>query len=533
MKKVIALALALVLALSLGVSALAITVIKPTELSKPSSGDDGYILIDDDFGWLTDVGNQTVKYVADPEGGVFYVAIVALPSDNASQRPVADDAKEYKNVVVEKDGNVTAAELVAYDPAKYTTDDYKNSDDEYTQWAGIDGEYYYAECSYKAADGTTVKKYLSAAVDEDWNVTAIAEEEVKADATFSQSWAVIDAIVDAYNKQQTTEGTLGGPATTSKHNYSIKTDANIYLLKITVAENYGVAFTEGYFKIKADLVESSRKTTAVESAKVKVISDVAVFDYDTVIWATKNGEDLNFRTDDAYSDYRTYLATYMPNYKGQIDNVYMDDYAAVISTTEFRAINDMGKGVTVAYPAGTVATNVGLVGGRVTVGNVRVVIGAVAATQKGVNFWLSYKENRSTAKTWGKLTSIDLDFKGKDVIASDATVEIDLPYTNVELLNDFGKKVEEEDIVTYYILKDGKLAGQFTVDYLKDNWNDQVKFDIAVKAGEALGKYTVALAVPAAGTEENPNTGAESVIGVVAAMAAVSVVAAAAVSLKK
>ena len=51
---------------------------------------------------------------------------------------------------------------------------------------------------------------------------------------------------------------------------------------------------------------------------------------------------------------------------------------------------------------------------------------------------------------------------------------------------------------------------------------------------QKLGQYKVVLEVPAAEVgEANPNTGAESVVGVVAALAVVSVATAAAVSLKK
>ena len=104
------------------------------------------------------------------------------------------------------------------------------------------------------------------------------------------------------------------------------------------------------------------------------------------------------------------------------------------------------------------------------------------------------------------------------------------------LRESFGKKVEEEDVVTYYILKDGKEFSKFTVDYMKVDPSDKVEIEINGKAGENLGYYDIVLEVPAAPeapAEENPNTGAESVIGVVAAMAVVSVAAAAAVSLKK
>ena len=67
-----------------------------------------------------------------------------------------------------------------------------------------------------------------------------------------------------------------------------------------------------------------------------------------------------------------------------------------------------------------------------------------------------------------------------------------------------------------------------TVDY-----NDTVKLSIDGE-NTTLGQYQIAVKVPAENKgEKNPNTGAESVMGVVAAVAVVSVAAAAAVSLKK
>ena len=97
----------------------------------------------------------------------------------------------------------------------------------------------------------------------------------------------------------------------------------------------------------------------------------------------------------------------------------------------------------------------------------------------------------------------------------------------------FGKKIEEEDIVTFYIIKDGKVIGQQVVDFMKDDVTKNVTLTID-RENETLGQYAIAVKVPAANKgETNPNTGAESIMGVVAAVAVVSVAAAAAVSLKK
>ena len=113
------------------------------------------------------------------------------------------------------------------------------------------------------------------------------------------------------------------------------------------------------------------------------------------------------------------------------------------------------------------------------------------------------------------------------------TVNFDLDWTYFELREFFGKKVEEQDIVTYYILKDGKVLKEVKVDYMTVDYNDTVKLSIDGE-NTTLGQYAIAVKVPAENKgEKNPNTGAESVMGVVAAVAVVSVAAAAAVSLKK
>ena len=69
---------------------------------------------------------------------------------------------------------------------------------------------------------------------------------------------------------------------------------------------------------------------------------------------------------------------------------------------------------------------------------------------------------------------------------------------------------------------------------MKDDLTVPVSFTIEGKNSK-LGSYAIVIDVPAneVAGESNPNTGAESVVGVVAALAVVSVATAAAVSLKK
>ena len=99
----------------------------------------------------------------------------------------------------------------------------------------------------------------------------------------------------------------------------------------------------------------------------------------------------------------------------------------------------------------------------------------------------------------------------------------------------FGEKVEEDDIISYYVVNQNKeVVKTIKVDYMTYDPTETVEFTIEGE-NEKLGWYTLALEVPAVETEgeENPNTGAESIVGVVAALAVVSLASAAAVSLKK
>ena len=116
-------------------------------------------------------------------------------------------------------------------------------------------------------------------------------------------------------------------------------------------------------------------------------------------------------------------------------------------------------------------------------------------------------------------------------------INIDLDCDWYDLRECFGIKIEEEDIITYYIVdEDGTVVGGKEVDYMTADINENVEFTITGE-NDKLGQYSIVLEVPASESgsdaEENPNTGAESVVGAVAALAVVSAAAAAAVSFKK
>ena len=135
----------------------------------------------------------------------------------------------------------------------------------------------------------------------------------------------------------------------------------------------------------------------------------------------------------------------------------------------------------------------------------------------------------------GELDAVTFGFKGNQVIKGAFEVVAELPIDYYELRELFGLKLEEEDIITYYVVDEkGAVVAEKTVDYMKDDVSKTVSVKVPGE-NDVLGSYTLCLEVPAVETEveENPNTGAEAVVGVVAALAVVSVATAAAVSLKK
>ena len=300
--------------------------------------------------------------------------------------------------------------------------------------------------------------------------------------------------------------------------FVVKTTSEIKVLKLTVAANYSASFTEGSVKVSA-LRVADKKTVYTE---MKFVNDITIFAYEYVKSAAEYKYALEL-FDTGYSDYETYLAGYKTPDTAQRPG------SRVISTTAFRAIE--GKDITVnVYPTPKENDERVAKSADVTIYN-------VAAGQKGVNFEYYEKEVKEATSTAlavdGENRKVEFGFYGDQVVKSKFTVNFDLDWTYFELREFFGKKVEEQDIVTYYILKDGKVLKEVKVDYMTVDYNDTVKLSIDGE-NTTLGQYAIAVKVPAENKgEKNPNTGAESVMGVVAAVAVVSVAAAAAVSLKK
>ncbi len=404
------------------------------------------------------------------EGGTYYVKL---------------DDEPYKNVSVSATGSVSA-KVVEYDPTKFEPVDEiayyvydKLAKEVVAPESTNDSEVLFpSENGYSWMYTDDGYVWVTGSDEDGWVVT--------------EEYADIKAICAILNKAEKTT------------KYVPMTDANTTLIEITVEDNYSAAYKEGSVKISATL---NKKAV---SATLTVIRDVTIFKYEEVKYAAQYGDVLTVGQD-GYSDYLTDVYGYET-----VDlSSYNQDGATVVSTTAFRAI----KGEELEVVAGPMTVN----------------IPEIDSAQKGVNF--SYYEVKYVdANKDGDIEKVAFGFNGNQVIASDFTITVDFDGLDYfELREKFGKKVEEEDILTYYVLKDGKVYDKFTVDYMSIDPTDEIELEITGKAGSTLGQYEIVLEVPSSSTEgeENPNTGAESVIGVVAAMAVVSVAAAAAVSLKK
>lgn len=383
-----------------------------------------------------------------------------------------------KDVKATYSNDAVKAEIIDYDPEKMEF---------------VDG----ADWAVVRKDGKAIDEYLAASTTLDWSKCV---ESGKG----NYDWCKY--VAKTLNKEfKTTQ-------------FVVKTTSEIKVLKLTVAANYSASFTEGSVKVSA-LRVADKKTVYTE---MKFVNDITIFAYEYVKSAAENDYALEL-FDEGYSDYETYLAGYKtPDTAQRLGS-------RVISTTAFRAIE--GKDITVnVYPTPKENDERVAKSADVTIYN-------VAAGQKGVNFEYYEKEVKEATSTAlavdGENRKVEFGFYGDQIVKSKFTVNFDLDWTYFELREFFGKKVEEQDIVTYYILKDGKVLKEVKVDYMTVDYNDTVKLSIDGE-NTTLGQYAIAVKVPAENKgEQNPNTGAESVMGVVAAVAVVSVAAAAAVSLKK
>ena len=268
--------------------------------------------------------------------------------------------------------------------------------------------------------------------------------------------------------------------------YAVKCEQYVYVAKITVGQNYGVAYKSGTYKITAEkdgILYSSEERT--------VVTDVSIFEYEYLKWATENDK-VEVLSEDArgYSDYLSDKYGYgKPEYAPPLW-----EKPTVVSTTAFRAVEgkkmilSCGEGVTVTIPK-------------------------ISAGQKGINF--IYKNTVGEPDGEKKITVYSLNFYGKQPVQSDFTIEWKLGVNAYELRESLKIRVEEEDIITYYILKDGKYFDEFTVDYMTDEIDEDIVLLLENEAGSTLGSYSITTKRPASeedlisdGEEINPNTGA-------------------------
>lgn len=268
--------------------------------------------------------------------------------------------------------------------------------------------------------------------------------------------------------------------------YEVRCEQNVFVAKIKVDENYSTAYKYGTYRITAE-----KDGKAYSSAEYKIVTDVSIFEYEYLKWAAENDK-VEVMSENArgYSDYLS------DNYgygKPEYDPPLMDN-PTVVSTTAFRAVagNKMvlscGEGVTITLPE-------------------------VSRMQRGVNF--IYKNTVGELDSEKKTAVYSLSFFGKQPIQSDFIIEWKLGVNAFELRESFKIKIEENDIITYYILKDGKYFDEFTVDYMTDDLSEDIVLLLENEGGSTLGKYSITTARPADADsasddseEINPNTGA-------------------------
>ncbi len=486
MKKALALVLALVLALSMAVSAFGLVILDETTTAE--EGREVITLIDwADDGWVLYTSQSTGLFSWFVGPYKYYVAIAA------------EGVVEFDEIKATSNGNLSA-KFIDFDPEEMVI---LEADGSNYVWYQI----------------TKKGKAINDLGRED--LDAYEWENAKGYFDYDTALDIVDLLEDNEDKKVTY--------------YDIERVTPVYVLEITVAENYTTHYTTGTIEIEA---KAGKKEYTGE---LTLINDVSIFEYEQVKWTAENDETI-YVGEPGYSDYLTDKYGYDFDWNtvlGQYDEHDLRYLwgGAVISTTAFRAIE--GQDITV-----------GALGDFLTVA-----IDGVEAGQKGVNFHASlpyvvekdgdsvlfvtaeYEDDADwptidIERTTDKAVAIGFGFKGDQVIKGEFTVTLDMGIDWYELRELFNIKVEEDDIITYYIVKDGKVIDSKTVDYMKDDISKDVKWSIKL-ADTTLGNYEIRLDVPAVEGESNPNTGAESVVGVVAALAVVSLATAAAVSLKK
>ena len=525
MKKALALVLCVLMICAMGVSAFAeIPVIDLSEEINSASGT--YIKISDADIWTaTSTTEEGATYYTNGIGGTVYFAMIFKPNT-------------YKNIKVDTAG-IVSAEVLNYDPAVYSADD--------EVWKSISDEITFSVNDSKSGSVIAYDKITTVVnkgtYDEETETFTVTEEgkpavsyamggtteegtSYNADKT-EQTVVTVETVKAStdYTEVKAVAKMLNNEGKTSK--YVAECNQDVHIIKVKIANNFGVDYAIGSFTAKATGVADGKAYTGIKN---NVVADVAIASKDTVEYYSENfkagakGEIFPINEPTSKSDF---------GYWDYYGNKVSTDKAFVISTTSFRSI--AGKGLTLANSA----VNPSVI----------VEIDEVATTQSGVNFLNESDEEYKKVDGKPVFDYYYLTFYGTQPIASDFTVTWKPGCTYGELLSKFGLSLEESEQVKFHLYIDSKDT-ELVIDYSKVNLYDEVELEIERKAGSTLGKYILSAEKVNTGnggsgsgsgsnggsgssSEKNPSTGAADMIGVASAMAVVSLAAAAAVSLKK
>ena len=524
MIKALALVLALMMTAAMGVTSFAdIPVIDLTEDIGSASGT--YIKISDSDIWPAPPSStgSSATYYTNGVGGVVYFSMIFKPNT-------------YKNIKVESTG-IVSAEVLDYDPAVYSANDevwesiseninFSVNDSKSGSAIGYDKVTTVVnKGTYDDATGLfTVTEEGKPVVSYAMGGSAEAKTELNDDKT-EQTVVTVETINFStdYIEVRAAAKALNDAGKTTR--YEAICNQDVYIVKVKVADNFGVNYAKGTFQAKATGASDGK---AYSGIKNDVIADVASASKDTVEY---------------------YAEHYKNNAKGELfpineatgkaDFGYWDFYedrmsspkAFVISTTAFRAI--AGEGLTLVNSTSDPS--------------VIVEIDEVSANQGGVNFLNDSGAKYKKVDGEQVFDNYYLDFYGTQTIASDFTITWKPGCTYGELLHKFGMNTDESEKVTFHLNINGK-DNKLVIDYGKVNLYDEVEIEIEREAGSTLGRYILSgKKVTVGGNggsgsgsnnggtsgEQNPDTGAEDMIGIVSAMAIVSAAAGAALVLKK
>ena len=527
MKKALALMLALMMTAAMGVTSFAdIPVIDLTEEIGSASGT--YIKISDSDIWTAPPSStgSNATYYTNGVGGVVYFSMIFKPNT-------------YKDVKVESTG-IVSAEVLDYDPAVYSANDevwesiseninFSINDTKSGSVIGYDKVTTVVnKGTYDEATGLfTVTEEGKPSVSYAMSGSAEAKTELNSDKT-EQTVMTVETINFStdYIEVRAAAKALNEAGKTTR--YEAVCNQDVYIVKVKVADNFGVNYSKGTFQAKATGATDGK---AYKGIKNDVIADVAIASKDTVEYYAEKFENnakgelfpINETTGKAEFGYWDFYEDRMSSAK-----------AFVISTTAFRAI--AGKGLTLVNKS----TNPSVI----------VEIDEVSANQSGVNFLNDSGAKYKKVDGEQVFDNYYLDFYGAQPIASDFTITWKPGCTYGELLNKFKMNTDESEKVTFHLNINGK-DNKLVIDYSKVNLYDEVEIEIEREAGSTLGRYILSgTKVTTGGNtgssgsagsgnnggtsgEQNPNTGAEDMIGIVSAMAVVSAAAGAALVLKK